>query len=108
MADQQRLSGADDMFGEPIGRLTMALGQYDALLDFQLKANFVAFLKSDVEVAGVKNLPQFFLNGAQDLILVETRTDGLADFGEQFVFLRTALGVVHHDVIFQRQADLQR
>jgi hypothetical protein len=39
--------------------------------------------------------------------LIETRTDGLADLGEQFVLLRAAMGIVGHQVVIQSQAELQ-
>ena len=102
---EQRLVAREVRVGLRKGRLERPAIEREQLLPLP---DAVAFLKSDVEVAGVENLTEFCVNSAQDLVLVEARTNGLADFGEQFVFLRTALGVVHHDVIFQRQADLQR
>ena len=67
----------------------------------------IAFLKRNVEVAGIEDLSKFFLNRAQDFVLIEARADGLADLGQQFVLLGAALRVVHDDVVFERQADLQ-
>ena len=51
------------------------------LFDFQFKRDLVVFLEGDVEVAGVKNLSEFFLDGAQDFVLVKARTNCLADLG---------------------------
>ena len=36
------------------------------------------------------------------------RTDCLPDLSEQLVFFGSALRLVHHDIIFQRQCNLQR
>ena len=59
-------------------------------------------------MAGVENLSQFDLDGAENFVLVETRADGLSDLGEQFVFFGAAVGVVADDVVLEREAELQR
>ena len=69
--------------------------------------DLVLFLKRNVEIAGVENLPQFRLHRAQHLVLVEMRTDGLPDLGEKFVFLGSPLRLMHDDIVLQRQRDLQ-
>src|SRR6185369_5350688 len=106
--DQEWLAGTDDVFGQAVTDGTGALGQDLSVLYFELEVNFVAFLKRDIEIAGVKDLPEFNLNGAKDLVLVEVRTDCLPNLSEEFVLLCAALGVVHDDVVFQRQTDLKR
>ena len=65
-------------------------------------------MEGHVEIRGVKNLPKFFLNRAQHFVLVQARADGLSDLGEELIFLGAALSVVHYDVVFQRESDLQR
>ncbi len=70
--------------------------------------NLIFFLKRDVEIAGVENLAKLHVHRAQHLVLVEMRTDGLPDFGEQLVFLGSPLRFVHYDIVFQGQGDLQR
>ena len=65
-------------------------------------------LERDVEVAGVENLPQFDLDGAQNFVLIETRADRLADLGQQFVLFRAAMRIVTDYVVFERKAQLQR
>ena len=107
-ADQQRLAAANDVLGQAIGQFARALGQNLALLHFQFEADLVAFLKRDVEVAGVEDLAQFLLDGAQNLVLVQPRADGLSDLGEQRELFGAALRIVHDHVVFQGQADLQR
>ena len=93
-ADQQRLAGADYILGEAIRQFAPALGQNAPVLHFQFEADLIAFLKCDVEVAGIENLPQFGLDGAQHFILIESRTDRFPDFGEQFIFFGAAVRVV--------------
>ena len=78
------------------------------LLYLQLEADFVSFLEGDVKVAGIENLAQFGMDGALHFILVKPRADRLADFGEQFGFLGTAMGIERYHIVFQRQAQLQR
>src|SRR5437879_1414651 len=70
--------------------------------------NVVAFLKGNVEVGRAEDLPQFLLDGSEDLVLIKLRTDDLSDLGQQPVFLCAPLRVMHDDVIFQRQSYLQR
>ena len=65
-------------------------------------------MEGHVEIRGVKNLPKFFLNCAQHFVLVQARTDGLPNLGEKLVFLGAALSVVHYDIVFERESDLQR
>ena len=76
------------------------------MLDFVLEADFIALLKSHVEIRGVKNLSQFFLNGAEDFILVKMRANGLPNLSEQFVFFGSPLSVMNDNVVFQREANL--
>ena len=59
-------------------------------------------------MAGVENLSQFGLDGAQDFILVEARTDRLSDIGQEFVLLCAAVSIVTHHVVLEREAQLQR
>ena len=89
------LAGADDVFGERHCRsLRERLGRTLIVPDLQLETNFIAFLKGDVEIAGVENLAEFNLDGAKDLVLIEARADGLPDLSQQLVFLGAALRVV--------------
>ena len=62
-----------------------------AVLHLELEVNFVAFLEGDVEVAGVENLSEFYLDGAQNLVLVEVRADCLPDLSKELVLLCAAL-----------------
>jgi len=101
-ADDQRLAAADDVFRQAIGHLARAFGKNFAPLHFQFEADLVAILEGDVEIGGVKDLPQFLLHGAQNLVLVQPRADGLSNLGEQRELLGTPLRVVHDDVVFQR------
>ena len=94
------------MFGQSIANPARALGKNDAAFDLQLEMNLIFFLKCDVESAGVENLAQFDLYRAQHFVLVEMRTDGLPDLGEQLVFLGSPLRFVHHDIVFEGQRDL--
>src|SRR5580698_1891548 len=60
-----------------------------------------------IKIGSVKALSELIVNRAQNLVLIETRADGLANLGQEFIFLSTALRVVHDHVIFQGQANLQ-
>ena len=92
----------------PLSNCARALGQESAPFSTSSsKLNVVAFLEGDVEIGSIENLAQFLLDGAQNFVLVEARTDGLADLGEQFVLFGPPLGVMHDDVVFESQADLQ-
>jgi len=62
------------------------------IFDFQLKANLIVFLERDIETAGIENLAQLHMHGAQNLILIEMGTDRLSDFCEQLVLFGAALG----------------
>jgi hypothetical protein len=102
--DEQRLAGSNHILGECILEFARPLGQNAVVFDFKFEADFVALLEGDVEIAVVENLAQFGVDGAQDFILIEAGADGLADFGEQFVFLRAAVGIVGDQIVFERQA----
>src|ERR1700733_15075772 len=106
--DEQRLPGANHIFGEGVVEFSRALRKHSTIFYFQLETYLISLLKSDVEVAGVKNLPQFTVDGAQDLILIESRTDRLSDLGEQLVLLGAAVSVVRNQVVVEGQAELQR
>ena len=106
-ADEQRLAVADHILGERVPQFTSALGKHAIVSDLEFEANLFAFLKGNIEVAGIENLPQFDLDGAEDLVLVEARTDRLPDLGQQFVLFRAAVGVVTDHVVFQGQSQLQ-
>ena len=51
-----------------------ALGQHANVANFELEANFVVFLKRDVEMAGIENLPQLSLDAC-----AESRPDRAAN-----------------------------
>ena len=48
------------------------------------------------------------MDGAQHLILIEARADGLPDLGEQFVLLGAAMSVVRDHIIVDGEPELQR
>ena len=77
-ADQQRLAGADHVFSERVAQFARALGQHAVVAHFEFEADLVAFLEGNIKVAGVENLSQFDLDGAQHLVLIQARADGLA------------------------------
>ena len=72
-----------------------------------MENNFVTFLKRDVEIRSVKNLPEFFLHRTQNFLLIEPRTDRLANLRQQLGLLGLALRIVHDHVIFERETNLQ-
>ena len=47
------------------------------------------------------------MDGAQNLVLVQSRTDGLSDLRQKRELLSAALRVMHHHVIFQSEPNLQ-
>src|SRR5208283_756937 len=106
--DKQRLARSQNVFRQAIGDLARSLGKNAAVLAFQLEADLFFLLEGDIESTGVENLAQLGLHRTQHLIRIEMRADGLPDFGEHLVFLGPALRVVHDDIVFQRQRDLQR
>ncbi len=106
-ADEQRFAVADHVLGEGIPQFAGALGQHAIVSDLEFEADLLAFLECDVEVAGIEDLPQFNLDGAQDFVLVEAGTDRLSDLRQQFVLFRPAMGIVTDHVVFERQAQLQ-
>jgi len=79
---QQRLPRPDHIFGECVFQLARPLGQNTIVLDFQLKADLIPFLEGNVEVAGVENLSQLGMDGAEHFILIQPGANGLADLGE--------------------------
>jgi len=103
-ADDQRLPAVNHIFGERVFQFARPLGAHAVAFHFQFKVDAVPFLERDVEVAGIKNLAQFDLDGAQNFVLVETRTDGLPDLGEQFVLLGAAVGIVGNHIVFERKS----
>ena len=48
------------------------------------------------------------MDGAQDLVLVQARADGLPDLGEQFGFLGSPVRIVGDDIVFEGETQLQR
>ena len=106
-ADQQRFARADHVLSESVPQFSSALGQDATISNLKFEANLVAFLERNVEVVGIEDLPQFHLDGAKDLVLVEPGTDRLSDLGQQFVFFCPAMGIVTEYIVFERQAQLQ-
>ena len=107
-AYQQRLPGADHIFGEGILQFAASLGQDTIILHFQLEADFVAILECDVEIAVIENLSQLRVDGAQDFVLIQPGADGLADLGEQFVLLGATMCVVRDQIVLDGKPKLQR
>src|SRR5207253_103233 len=101
------LAGADDVIRQSIAGFARALGLHFAVHDLQFKPDLITFLKGDIELAGIENLSEFLLNRPQDFILVEPGADCLTDLRQQLEFFCTPLGVMHHDVVFQREPNLQ-
>ena len=106
-ADQQGFAVADYVFSKRIPQFPSALGEHAVIPDLQFEADFVGLLERDVEVTGIENLSQLDLNGPENLILVEARTDRLSDLGEQFVLFGAAVRIVTHYVVFQGESQLQ-
>ena len=52
--DQQRLPRAQNIFRESVRGFSRAFGHDDAILDFELKANFFAFAKGDIKIARIE------------------------------------------------------
>src|SRR5581483_4301477 len=107
-ANQERLACAEHVLRQAISGFAGTLRQHLSALQFQLEADFVALLKGDIKSAGLEQLPELFLDGPQDLLLVEPGADGLPDFGQQLVFLCAPLGIVHDYIVFERESQLQR
>ena len=101
--DEQRLPGAQNIFGEAVGGLAPPLRHHLAFFDLEVKNDRVAFLKGHIKIRGVENLAQLFLPRAQHVLLIQARAHGLPDLGEQLIFLGPALGVVVNDVVSQRR-----
>ena len=75
---------------------------------FQFEANVVPILEGYIKIAGIEDLSQFLLQGAQNLVLVQARADGLSNLGKQFELFGSPLSVVHYHVVLKRKSDLQR
>src|SRR6185437_5362185 len=105
--NQQRLTCAQDVFGQPVGAFAPPPLQKLAVFHFQVECDLFSFLEGNVEVRCIKDLPEFFLDCAQYFLLVKPRTDRLADLREQLILLGPTLRVMHHDVVLKRQPDLQ-
>ena len=69
--DQQRLTGTNNVFGKAASILRERLGSSTSLLDFVFEADFIAFLKGHIKICSIENPPQFFLNSAEDFILIQ-------------------------------------
>ena len=106
-ADEQRFAGTNHVFAESISRFPGALGQDAIISDLEFEAQIFSLLERDVEMAGIENLSQFDLDGAQDLVLVEARTDRLPDLGQKFVLFGATMSIVADHVVFEGQAQLQ-
>src|SRR5271165_5712886 len=106
-ANHQRLASADDVLGKGIAEGPRPLGEDTSTFDLQLEANLVVLLEGDIKGSSVENLAEFNLHRAQNLVPVEMGTDSLTDLGEQFVFFRAPLGLVHDDIVFEGESDLQ-
>ena len=76
-ADQQRFAVADHIFRESVARFARALRQDQAVPDFELEADLISFLKSDIEVTRIEDLSEFNLDGAKNLILVDPGANSL-------------------------------
>src|SRR5438094_974503 len=90
-----------------IAGIARALRLHFAVHDLQFNPDLITFLKGDIKLAGIENLSEFLLNRPQDFILVEPGADCLTDLRQQLEFFCTPLGVMHHDVVFQREPNLQ-
>src|SRR5260370_4488454 len=77
-ANEQGLSGANHVLSEGIFQLAPPLWKNPISHHLKLEADFVSLLEADVKVAGIENLPELGMNGAQHLVLIEPRTYGFA------------------------------
>ena len=105
--NEKWLSGANHVLGEGIFQLATSLWKNPLFHHLELEADFVALLERDVKVAGIENLPELGMNGAQHLVLIQPRTYGLADLRQQCVLFGPTMCIVRHQVVFQCEAQLQ-
>ncbi len=70
--------------------------------------NFISLEEGHIKSRGIENLSEFLVQRPQDLLLVESRTDGLADLRQQLVFLGAPLRIVHDDIVLKGEAYLKR
>jgi len=106
-ADEQGFAIANDKLGECVAQFAAPFGQDAIFSHLEFEPDLFALLKRDVEMAGIEDLPQFALDGAENLVLIEARADCLADIRQQFVLFRAAVSVVADHVVFESQAQLQ-
>src|SRR4051794_39007676 len=106
--DQERLSGADHVFREGIPQFPFALGENTVVANLEFEADLVRFLKRDVEIAGVKDLTQFNLDGAENFVLIEARADGFPDLCKGFVFFGAPVRVMTQNVVPKSKSESQR
>ena len=60
------------MFGECISQFSCALCEHTTVANLKLESNLIAGLKRDIKMTRVEDLPQFNLNCAKNLVLVES------------------------------------
>ena len=107
-SDQQSLSTADHIFGKCVLRPPLSFGQHPPIPHLQLKPDLLSLLKRDIEIAGIENLSQLNLDGAQNFILIQSRADRFPDVRQQLILFRSPVRIVADHVILQREPQLQR
>ena len=56
-ANEQRLPGAQNVFGKSVIGFALSAWKWTVLLDFEMKRDRIAYLECDIEIRGVKYLP---------------------------------------------------
>src|SRR5579859_5741427 len=89
IADEYRLPGTNDVFGDVIAGGPAARRLGSAADDFQIELHLIAkrIQRSDVKILDVKKAAQLLPNLAEELFLVESGAEGAANFVEDVKLL---------------------
>jgi hypothetical protein len=108
LADEDRLAGANDVFGEVIPGGTRVHGLALAANHFEIEIDDVTdrIGRSDVEIFDIKQAAEFFPDFAKEIFLVKSGAEGAADFVEDVKLLGTAGSLLDEITVFNSHADL--
>src|SRR5271157_2555185 len=107
-ANENGLPGAQDVLGEVIAGGARAFRHAHAINHFQLKLDSIAqgIRGREIEILHIEEAAQLFPDFAEKIFLIESGTEGAADFIENVEFLGAARGLLDEVAVFDSHADL--
>ena len=108
LANQQRLPGAENIFGQPVAQWAAALGQPQPVLNFEQETDFGGFcvVKRDVDVGGIQQARGIAVNGIYHFLYIQLGREVAAHFVQNGQLFGAQAGFFKQAGVFQGEREL--